>query len=85
MVVGTGSCWSGVRQPLLLRDELVYPYLLRLLLLTRGIGSLSRLLSLVRTELPLELLVRHAGRRPVRWVGEGHIEYAWRVRANQGG
>ena len=61
-----GSGWSGVRQSLLLRDELVYPYLLRLLLLARGVGYHPRLLRLPRMQLPLELLVWQARRHPAR-------------------
>ena len=55
-----------LRQPFLLRDELLYPYPLRLLLLARGFGCRARLLRLPCLQLALELLVRHARRHPAR-------------------
>ena len=66
VVGGAGSGRSGVRQPFLLRDELVYPYPLRLLLLARGFGCRARLLRLPCLELALELLVWQARRDPAR-------------------
>ena len=54
---GVGLSPPAARQALLLRDELVYPRLLRLLRLARGLGLLPRLLRLPRAELPLQLLL----------------------------
>jgi hypothetical protein len=79
VVVGAGSGWSGVRQSLLLRDELVYPYLLRLLLLACGVGCRPRLLRLPRVQLPLELLVWHARCGVIR--RGGLVRITWRARA----